>query len=362
MTIYTNTPYTYRIHWSNTGMNYYGVRYAKNCHPDEFWVKYFTTSNYVTEYRKLHGEPDVIEIRKQFLTENRVDDAREWEHRVLKKLKVPTNEKYLNKSTGKGIDPILSSRARKGVSPASKGKSLPESTKKKMRKPKEVVTCPHCGKSGGISAMYRYHFDNCGKNIDDVTLGKLRTVNTQKSNRSIVKRIRELRSSLTREQLKNVSGDWRQGWYQWADEILKPMLDILELEVPVIKTTFPKKISLSIPNRRKGVPSPHKGKRGTRKGIPNKGPKKPQIVITCPHCGHSGGVSVMKRHHFEKCKMITDIDNPEYTFFHKKNGELVTMTAYKFSIKIKTKLSWVEKIISRKRNSISGWELLFVTS
>ena len=25
----------------------------------------------------------------------------------------------------------------------------------------EIVTCPHCGKSGGISAMKRHHFDNC---------------------------------------------------------------------------------------------------------------------------------------------------------------------------------------------------------
>lgn len=27
--------------------------------------------------------------------------------------------------------------------------------------PQELVTCPHCGKTGGISNMKRYHFDNC---------------------------------------------------------------------------------------------------------------------------------------------------------------------------------------------------------
>ena len=26
----------------------------------------------------------------------------------------------------------------------------------------ELITCPHCGKTGGISNMKRYHFDNCG--------------------------------------------------------------------------------------------------------------------------------------------------------------------------------------------------------
>lgn len=28
----------------------------------------------------------------------------------------------------------------------------------------------------------------------------------------------------------------------------------------------------------------------------------PQPVITCPHCGTSGGCGVMKRHHFDNCK------------------------------------------------------------
>jgi len=28
-------------------------------------------------------------------------------------------------------------------------------------KPKEIVQCPHCEKTGGLGAMYRWHFDNC---------------------------------------------------------------------------------------------------------------------------------------------------------------------------------------------------------
>lgn len=37
MSIYKNIPYTYRIKWSNTGMSYYGVRYANDCKPDDLW-------------------------------------------------------------------------------------------------------------------------------------------------------------------------------------------------------------------------------------------------------------------------------------------------------------------------------------
>lgn len=28
-------------------------------------------------------------------------------------------------------------------------------------RPQEIITCPYCGKSGGIPGMKRYHFDNC---------------------------------------------------------------------------------------------------------------------------------------------------------------------------------------------------------
>jgi hypothetical protein len=36
-----------------------------------------------------------------------------------------------------------------------------EETKRKLRKPKRKVKCPHCGKIGGSNTMQRWHFDNC---------------------------------------------------------------------------------------------------------------------------------------------------------------------------------------------------------
>ena len=36
-----------------------------------------------------------------------------------------------------------------------------EETKHKLSKPKPSTTCPHCSKTGGISVMKRWHFDNC---------------------------------------------------------------------------------------------------------------------------------------------------------------------------------------------------------
>ena len=104
MTIYTNTPYTYRIGWSKTGMNYYGVRYAKNCHPSDLFVTYFTSSKYVAEYIKEHGDPDIIEIRKIFTGDDRRAKSILYEHRVLKRMNVVKRQDYLNKHDGRPVD------------------------------------------------------------------------------------------------------------------------------------------------------------------------------------------------------------------------------------------------------------------
>lgn len=89
------TPYTYLIGWSAHNKWYYGVRYAKNCHPSDLWTKYFTSSKVIQDFRKLNGDPDVIQIRKIFLCK---EDAAIWEHKVLRRLRVNLNDKWLNKT------------------------------------------------------------------------------------------------------------------------------------------------------------------------------------------------------------------------------------------------------------------------
>jgi hypothetical protein len=85
-------------------MNYYGVRYAKNCHPSDLFVTYFTSSKYVADYIKEHGLPDIIEIRKTFTCENRVKKAKKHEHKVLSKINAGYRDDYLNKSNMNSLD------------------------------------------------------------------------------------------------------------------------------------------------------------------------------------------------------------------------------------------------------------------
>jgi len=230
--MYIYTPYTYLIGWSKLNKWYYGVRFAKKsaclyetgCHPDDFWKTYFTSSKAVESFKEDNGEPDIVEIRKQFKTAN---EARDWEMRVLLKLDVKNNDDWLNKrpftpscepgwawseeSKGNSRKPKSKdharniSRGRTGITfsnshienirIATTGVKQRDVTKRKrsetMSKLKwwndgstnvRSVTppdtqwqsgrcgkytqratkeCPHCGKIGKGGAMSMWHFDNC---------------------------------------------------------------------------------------------------------------------------------------------------------------------------------------------------------
>lgn len=88
-------PYTYLIGWKNLNKWYYGVRYRPGCNPSELMKTYNTSSYYVKELMLIYGKPDVIEIRKIF--SNGVD-ALKWETKVLRRMKVVQNEKWLNQN------------------------------------------------------------------------------------------------------------------------------------------------------------------------------------------------------------------------------------------------------------------------
>ena len=96
--------YTYRIKWIKLNKSYYGVRYSKKSEgikpEDDLWIKYFTSSNVVKEYRKTYGEPDIIEIRKVF---DDKQDSVKWEKKVLERLKASKSLHWLNVQNGANV-------------------------------------------------------------------------------------------------------------------------------------------------------------------------------------------------------------------------------------------------------------------
>lgn len=98
MAIYT--PYTYIIGWTSQNKFYYGVRFAGGCHPSDLFVSYFTSSRVVNQFIQDFGKPDIIEVRKTFLT---ASAARAWESKVLRRLQAHRHPLMLNQTTNTAI-------------------------------------------------------------------------------------------------------------------------------------------------------------------------------------------------------------------------------------------------------------------
>jgi hypothetical protein len=94
----TYQPYTYLIKIKPTEQLYYGAKTAKGCHPDQLWVKYFTSSKVVAKLIKEYGK-DSFEIVSIKLHETRID-ALKHEELYLVSVNAGYNTKYLNKHNG----------------------------------------------------------------------------------------------------------------------------------------------------------------------------------------------------------------------------------------------------------------------
>jgi len=169
----TFKPYTYLIGWSTLNKWYYGVQYGKSAHPNNLWNNYFTSSKYVKEFRKLYGEPDIIEVRKIFSNK---EQAIRWEFKVIQRMKIVSSCNWLNRSLAGQkfyIDyhteetKLKLSVANLGkkhteesielIRQASYGKLHTEETKYKISLSKKGVSNPMFGLSGILSPSYGKH-------------------------------------------------------------------------------------------------------------------------------------------------------------------------------------------------------------
>lgn len=125
-------PYSYLIGWSKLNKWYYGIEFGvtKKVTPDNLWKSYFTSSKEVKKLRKEYGEPDIIQVRKVFDNPNLTIDEKLkrtllWETKVLKRLNVLKDEKWLNGSVIGGIDGRFIFEIRVKNRTTNKGKKFP---------------------------------------------------------------------------------------------------------------------------------------------------------------------------------------------------------------------------------------------
>ena len=89
------TPYTYRLTFKPTGQSYYGVRWRRGCSPEDLFKSYFSSSKEVKRLIHLYGVTSFeAEVRRVFESKQA---ACNWEHRVLKRLRVASNSNWINR-------------------------------------------------------------------------------------------------------------------------------------------------------------------------------------------------------------------------------------------------------------------------
>lgn len=134
-------PFTYCITHIPSGKKYYGVRYKKNCSPEDLWDKYFTSSKEVKKLIENDGVSSfLVEIRKVFTCKEK---AKNWEHKVLRRLKVCQKEIWLNKSYGKAPSTsgfVYSEESRKKMSEWQKGNNNPMFGKKHTNETRKKIS------------------------------------------------------------------------------------------------------------------------------------------------------------------------------------------------------------------------------
>ena len=93
--------YTYYLYHVPTGKKYYGSRIANRCEPEQdLWHKYFSSSELVEALIKEYGKDSfVAEVRKTF---DNIKETRDWEYYVLRRLKAPEKDEWLNQTYSRG--------------------------------------------------------------------------------------------------------------------------------------------------------------------------------------------------------------------------------------------------------------------
>ena len=241
-----NQPYTYLIGWTTHQKYYYGVRYARDCSPEDLWKKYFTSSPSVKAMKLLYGDPDIIQIRKTF---NDIHKARLWETKVLRRMRVVQNMNFLNKNDAPAppINNRIMSDSTKGkISAIHKGKPKSADHKQKIRE----------ARSHQIMAK--------GRVVSEETKQKLRDANIGKTF------FPEVRATINAKRAMHDA----------------PMLGKHHSEET--------KKKLSELNKGKKLTEEHRNK------ISASFKSKP--LLTCPHCSVTGKTLSMTRHHFNNCK------------------------------------------------------------
>lgn len=97
-------PFTYLVTAPN-GQRYYGCRYARGCHPLQLGTVYFTSSKLIRGLAEESPADYVFQVRQAFIgdstnLQDRIQQCKQWENKVLRRLGAVHSPNWLNQSEG----------------------------------------------------------------------------------------------------------------------------------------------------------------------------------------------------------------------------------------------------------------------
>lgn len=290
-------PYTYLITHISTGLKYYGVRYAKNSQPDDLWTTYFTSSRQIKRMIAESGkEAFVAEVRKIFDT---AEQAIAWETRVLIRLRIPYNKRYINKCKNHPLSQMDKEELmhiKYGVRYPAHHPDLMKKAKKSMIEKYGVEHPCHSPiiKEKTKNTLNEKYGVDCSWQIPGVF---------EKSKKTRMDRLGvefSMQSSDLVEQSKNTQiekfGDWKIRTSEVQEKIKKTNIEKYGTDNPFKVPGLVKEIMVE----KYGVENWSQTEEG-KKAITDSWTKR--IPMVCPHCGkESKAFSNMKRWHFNNCK------------------------------------------------------------
>ncbi len=164
--------YTYLIGWSQLSKFYYGVRFANNCKSEDLMVTYFTSSKQVKQFISTNGLPDIIQIRKRF---DDVNKARNWETKVLVKIKAHIDERFLNKTSNISIiktNFFATDKTRAKMSASRRGNSSPLVGKGSGDRARDHIRDAKRWIENGRSRRVKNNFHKLSKIVKIIELGR----------------------------------------------------------------------------------------------------------------------------------------------------------------------------------------------
>lgn len=256
--------YVYRITNIILKKHYYGYR-SSNIHPtQDLGINYFSSSldkDFIFDQKNKPNNYKYVIVR---IFDNRID-AHNLEIYLHERFNVGKNHKFYNRCKATTSNFSIT------------GTSLSKETKRKM-------SISRSGKKHSIETKIKLSESKLGnlnpaKDIDVRNkMSKSKIGNTNASGKR------------SKESCKRI-GDAKKGQIPWNKD--KEMSDKSKKKMSLAKINMTDEQKINWHSWKKGRPLSENVKEKLRK---------PQKKIKCPHCNKIGGISAMKRHHFDKCK------------------------------------------------------------